>query len=69
MHGRNARFGVEALALAGSPDPREADEHRRAARVVAGHAVDLDDCIELLGMLGISTGQNREGPPVPTKGA
>lgn len=53
--------------LAGLTEPEMSDEHRRVAIVVAGHAVNLDDCVELLGMLGISTGQNREIPPARTK--
>jgi hypothetical protein len=63
----NRDIGVEELMLAGLTEPEMSDEHRRVAIVVAGHAVNLDDCVELLGMLGISTGQNREIPPARTK--
>jgi hypothetical protein len=38
----------DAAALAHRQD------QRTAARVVAGRATDVDDCIELLGMLGLA---------------
>ncbi|MHA6795040.1 hypothetical protein ACVGVM_16225 [Pseudonocardia bannensis] len=34
-------------------------QSRQAARVVAGQAIDLDDCTELLAMLGLDAGAGR----------
>jgi hypothetical protein len=59
---RNHGFGVEVLSLATSTDSRIADQNRSAARVVAALAVDLDDCIELLAMLGLTATTNQIGP-------
>jgi hypothetical protein len=45
----SGRFAATQLANA-----LEADlQNQRAARVVAGRAVDADDCIEMLAMLGL----------------
>jgi hypothetical protein len=36
-------------------------QERKAARTVAGHSQDAIDCAELLEMLGLYPGQQREG--------
>jgi hypothetical protein len=36
-------------------------EHARASRTVAGHALDVGDCRELLAMLGLSTAETQGG--------
>jgi hypothetical protein len=38
------------------------DQHRRAAKVVAALSVNIDDCIELLAMLGLDAGQCTDTP-------
>lgn len=37
------------------------DQHRRAARVVAGRAVDAAECAEMLAMLGLDGTRDRAG--------
>jgi len=59
-HRRQHGFGVDVLSRSAPGDSRTADQHRRAAKVVAALAVDLDDCRELLAMLGLSAIANRE---------
>ncbi|MDT7745411.1 MAG: hypothetical protein QOE59_4489 [Actinomycetota bacterium] len=48
----------EELAARGS-------DQRRVARVVAARAIDVEDCRELLGMLGLgaATGMRETDPP------
>jgi len=43
------RFAVAHAAA----EAESADQHRRAARVVAGRAVDAAECAEMLAMLGL----------------
>jgi hypothetical protein len=52
----NGRFAAaQAAALV------ESDlQHRRAARVVAGRAVDAADCAEMLAMLGLDGKADRD---------
>ena len=37
-------------------DDHSAVQNARAARTVAGHAADVEDCMELLAMLGLEAG-------------
>jgi hypothetical protein len=46
---QNGRFAAAQAAAAAEFDL----QHRRAARVVAGRAVDAADCAEMLAMLGL----------------
>ncbi len=45
----NGRFAAAQAAASAESDL----QHRRAARVVAGRAVDAADCSEMLAMLGL----------------
>jgi hypothetical protein len=53
---------VNTLIPVRFPDSRIVDQHRRAAKVVAALSENLDDCIELLAMLGLDASQNTEIP-------
>jgi hypothetical protein len=47
--------GADLFAVARtSADAIQVDQLAMAVRTVAGHALDLDDCRELLSMLGLS---------------
>ena len=52
--------GLRGVSARGSFDQRASDDaaihaarDAQAVQVVAGHATDLDDCVELLAMLGL----------------
>jgi hypothetical protein len=49
---RTDEHGRVAAAQAAA-DAESVEQHRRAARVVAGHAVDAAECAEMLAMLGL----------------
>ncbi len=51
----NGRFAAAQVAHAISNDL----QNRKAARVVAGRAVDAVDCAEMLAMLGLDAGEDR----------
>ncbi|GAA5116175.1 hypothetical protein [Pseudonocardia adelaidensis] len=51
----HGRFAVAQAAA----EAESADQHRRAARVVAGRAVDATECAEMLAMLGLDGGAER----------
>jgi hypothetical protein len=54
--GENGRFAASLAAQAEVHDVQS----RRAARVVAGHSTGVADCAEMLAMLGLAAGEERE---------
>ncbi|WP_300009182.1 hypothetical protein [Pseudonocardia sp.] len=54
----NEQNGSFAAAQAANDTSNEL-QNRRAARVVAGRAIDVDDCAEMLAMLGLDAGTER----------
>ena len=52
----NGRFAAAQAAAVVESDL----QHRRAARVVAGRAVDAADCAEMLAMLGLDGKADRD---------
>ena len=52
----NGRFAAAQAAATVENDL----QHRRAARVVAGRAVDAADCAEMLAMLGLDSKADRD---------
>jgi hypothetical protein len=63
--GENGRFAAAQAAAATESDR----QHRRAARVVAGHSIDAADCAEMLAMLGLDGPEDRAEAPAPVSGA
>jgi RNase P/RNase MRP subunit p30 len=65
--GRPSEFGGNRVTIAHDAEvaARGAEQHR-AARVVAARSMDVDDCRELLGMLGLAgvTGLPVTDPPI-----
>ena len=51
----SGRFAAAQAATAENADL----QNRRAARVVAGRALDVGDCAEMLAMLGLDAGGER----------
>lgn len=50
-----SRFAMAQAAA----EAESVDQHRRAARVVAGRAVDAAECAEMLAMLGLDGTRDR----------
>lgn len=59
MNNRNRGDGLPRVAMPPAPPGVERERRRLARRAVAGHAVDVNDCRELLAMLGLLS----EEPP------
>jgi hypothetical protein len=51
----HSRFAMAQAAA----DAENVEQHRRAARVVAGRAVDAAECAEMLAMLGLDGTEER----------